>query len=178
MDASKAGLPLRQAAAGSALTAPMDAVIFQQRDLWGENAMMALKPSGILVFVFAAMFVLCDPLIAQQTPSELPAELKQKTDALIQKLGDDKYAVREAAHAEVETLLQDTKTLDTLLPYLKQQMDATQNVEVKVRLERITKLYLEFGITSSLLQKFPDIIARVTSLDREVRVKMLRELRQ
>jgi HEAT repeat protein len=136
---------------------------------------MLLKPRQILAFIFIITLVLCTHLPAQEGKPELPAELKQKADALIQKLGDDEYAVREAAQAEIATLLQDTKTFDALLPYLKQQMDVTQDVEVKVRLERITTLF-EFGITSSVLEKFPNIIARLTSSDPEVRAKFAGEL--
>jgi HEAT repeat protein len=134
--------------------------------------MKAPRPQQIVAFVFVIIvtLVLHTYLPAQEGKPKLPAELKQKVDALIQQLGDDKWRVREAAEKELSQLLpKDPKAFDPLLAYLNEQMDTTQDVEVKVRLEGITKHYLEFGITSSLLEKFPNVLDRLTSPDEQIR---------
>jgi HEAT repeat protein len=114
--------------------------------------------------------------VVQRGKPELPAELKQQVDNLIRKLGARKYAERDAAYKELANLLQNIKTFDALFPYLKQRTVAARDLEVKVRLERITGQYREFGITSSLLEKFPGITARLTSRDKRVRLGVLKEL--
>jgi HEAT repeat protein len=114
--------------------------------------------------------------VVQRGKPELPAELKQQVGNLIRKLGARKYAERDAAYKELANLLQNIKTFDALFPYLKQRTVAARDLEVKVRLERITGQYREFGITSSLLEKFPGITARLTSRDRKVRLGVLKEL--
>lgn len=104
-------------------------------------------------------------------------ELKKKVDTLVQKLADEKYSAREEAEKEMQTLLQDSTTFDVLLSYLKEQLKAAKDDELKTRLGRIIGPYVGWGISSPLLKKFPDIITRLNSSDKVIRANTIKELK-
>ncbi len=73
-------------------------------------------------------------------------ELKDRIDVLLIQMQSNKYKVREAAEEEIRHLLfEDMKTVDMLISYLNEQVDKTQDIEVRARLERITKQHLHIG---------------------------------
>jgi HEAT repeat protein len=110
-------------------------------------------------------------------PKQLPEELKARITQLLRGLADEKYLIREQSHKELKkTLVQDTDTFDAVLSCLKSCLDTTDDVEVRIRLKKIIGNYLEFGITSYLLEKFPDIVGRLGSPNVKVRCEVVEEL--
>ena len=117
------------------------------------------------------------PTAAKPKEHDITAELKQKIDKLVTRLAAKDFTTREAADKELrKLLLQDTDSFDLVLSHLKWHLDATPDAESRTRLERIIGPYLEFGITGSLLSKFPDILTHLTSPDVEVRRQLLEKL--
>ena len=138
--------------------------------------MIVLKLSRAYVSFFAIVVTLCSSAAAQEDAPQLPTELKQKVDNLIQKLGNENYAVRESAQKEIETLLRNAKTFDALLSHLSLETVLAEDIEVKFRLNRVTVPYFQFGITSAILEKFPDVIEQLTSPDLVVRWQIVHKL--
>jgi hypothetical protein len=101
----------------------------------------------------------------QEPQAQSPADIKERIDKLVAKLAEEKYSVREAAESELKNmLLQDIRKFDTILSTLKGHLTATSDLEVRFRLERMgLKEYIRLGITGSLLRKFPDILAQLSS---------------
>jgi hypothetical protein len=143
-------------------------------DVLKYNNLFALS---MVVFLFLLVCTSCLALSVQRSQSELTEDIKRKIDKLLDGLANEQYRVREAAEKEIANLLLNPKTFDALLPYLKQRMDATKDIEVRVRLgDMKVQQYLDLGITGHLLEQFPDILTQLSSRDSGVREKIAKEL--
>jgi len=125
-------------------------------------------------------------LAPEEKPAEqqdLKLEIRKMLDSLIEKLADSEFKVRDNAHKKIEAILKKRidkpEELKSLVSFLKERLSETEDADVLLRLERITRLfsiYINWGITSEVLSKFPDVAERLTSSDANVRIKMAGEL--
>ncbi len=105
-------------------------------------------------------------------------ELKATVNSLLRLLASEDYGTRNKAEKGIENLLRrDAENFDFALSYLKSQLDMATDHEVRRRLEQMgLEKYSEFGITGSLFQSFPGIIAKLTSPDLETRWEIMKQL--
>jgi HEAT repeat protein len=135
-----------------------------------------ILPAAIL-FVIFAFTLRCQAVYAQETEEKLPLKLKLTINNLVRELGNDRYRIREAAHKKLkDLLLNDGKNFPSILSYLRQRLKKTDDIEVEVSIGRIIKPYAMFGMTGSLLKKFPGIVEKLTSFDSQVRCRTVRRL--
>lgn len=137
---------------------------------------MFLKSACLIIIAAIVLCLFLPTAVAQQDKSELSAKLKQKTDRLLTELADEEYCTRELAEGELRKLLQEAKNLDSLMLYLRTKLSSVKDIEVEVRLKRIVKPYVDFGITSPLVEKFPDIAERLGSPRKDIRKKAIEDL--
>ncbi len=85
-------------------------------------------------------------------------ELRAIAAELVVKLGDENYKEREAAHVELEKMLQSGRG-GAVLEYLRAALEAAGDVEVSTRLGRILRVYNDFKIAPAVLDAMPGIAA-------------------
>ena len=101
------------------------------------------------------------------------AELEKKVDTLVKQLGSENYHEREAA---IKTLRELIAKKPVVLEYLSMSIKMTEDAEIKRKLDNILKPYRKWGITITVLKKFPDILKRLQSDDESIRKKIIDEL--
>jgi HEAT repeat protein len=115
------------------------------------------------------------PPAAEGKQPEGFGNIRQRIDVLI--VAYEHYSGSEAAEKELKELLTgDAKTFDEVLSYIKKKIASSEDPEVKAQLEKVIGLYTEWGITGPIIKKFPNILERLTSADREVRERMVKNL--
>lgn len=123
---------------------------------------------GLIMLVSGIVF---SNLSAQEKTSS-----EEDINKLIQKLGDDDWKVRKEANRQLEKMLLARKDMAS---QLEKAFKEAKDHEVKIRLQYLQKLLRSFtswGITSSLLEKFPDVLSKLESEDVEVRSQIAKEL--